>query len=168
MKRTAILLFTFLTLVSCGASKEKSPSANSPVVESACPPKSECTFEILAGKSLDIKNNDAGTYFHLRDTPGKTVYRYTSKKITDPLIQDAGYSETILFETDGSLQNLDYSGTAIQKVQLLLNVQCFCRGKAGMYTVKEGTLAYADNKLHIEIPQLVDGQLTRVVDVSIR
>jgi hypothetical protein len=169
MKKTAFLYIVALFLLSCSAGKETAMTSENTSVASPCPPQTDCTIEVLKDKSLDVKTDDTGhTYYNLQDTPGKTVLKYSYRKITDPKLQDAGYSETIIFETDGTASNLNYTGAAIQKVKMLFNVSCFCRGKAGVYKVEEGTISYKDNKLHIEIPQLVDGQATRVVDVVAR
>ena len=170
MKKTCLLLIASLFLVYCKAGKETiSESMKIADVTSPCPEKALCNFEILKDKSLDIKTDDTGhTYFNLKDAPGKTVFKYTHKKITDPNLMDAGYSETIIFETNSNTKNLNYSGADIQKVKMLLNVQCYCPGKAGIYIIKEGTLNYKDNKLHIEIPQIVHGQKTKIVDVVVR
>lgn len=169
MKNTALLLIAALLFICCKAGKETAfASLKDAEVTSPCPPQTDCKFEILKDKSLDVKTDDTGhTYYNLKDTTGKTVYKYTHKKITDSNLMDGGYSETIIFESDNAI-GLNHSGADIQKVKMLFNVACFCRGKAGIYTVKEGTLNYKDNKLHIEIPQIVDGQMTRVVDVVVR
>lgn len=168
MKNTALLLIASLFLVCCKTGTASVTSLKDAEVTSACPTQTDCTFEMLKDKSLDVKTDDTGhTYYNLKDTPGKTVFKYTHKKITDSNLMDAGYSETIIFESDDTI-GLNHSGTDVQKVKILFNVACFCRGKAGIYTVKEGTLSYKDNKLHIEIPQIVDGQMTKVVDVVMK
>jgi hypothetical protein len=169
MKKTAFLYIVALFLLSCSAGKETAMTSENTSVASPCPPQTDCTIEVLKDKSLDVKTDDTGhTYYNLQDTPGKTVLKYSYRKITDPKLQDAGYSETIIFETDGTTTNLNYSGKDIKKTKMVFNVACFCRGKAGVYKVEEGTISYKDNKLHIEIPQLVDGQATRVVDVVVK
>jgi hypothetical protein len=168
MKKTAFLYITTLCLLSCSAKKETSVSSlKETQVTSTCPPQTDCSFEILKDKSLIVKTDDTGhNYFNLHDTQGKTVMKYTHKKITDSNLMDAGYSETITFETDGTTEALNLSGASIQKTKMVLNIACFCRGKAGVYKIEEGTISYKNNKLHIEIPQLVDGQATRVVDID--
>lgn len=170
MKKSSLLLFASLFLVCCKAGNETAVSSlKGGEVTSTCPPQTDCSFEVLKDKSLIVKTDDTGhNYFNLQDTPGKTVMKYTHKKITDAKLADAGYSETITFETDGTTEPLNLSGAAIQKTKMVLNIACFCRGKAGVYKIEEGILSYKDNKLHIEVPQLVEGQVTSVVDVVVR
>jgi hypothetical protein len=168
MKNTTLLLIASLLLVCCKTGTASVTSLKDAEVTSACPVQTDCKFEILKDKSLDVKTDDTGhTYYNLKAAPGKTVFKYTHKKITDSNLMDAGYSETIIFESDDAI-GLNHSGADVQKVKMLFNVACFCRGKAGIYTVKEGTLSYKDNKLHIEIPKIVDGQMTGVVDVVVK
>ena len=166
MKKIALLYIVSVVLLSCTTGKNAVISWKNNTIETPCPPQTECRFEALKDKSLVVKTDDTGhIYYNLQDTPGKTVLKYTYRKITDPKLQDAGYSETIIFETDGTA-NLNYSGKDIQKANMLFNVQCFCRGKAGIYKVEQGTMTYANKKLHIELPQIVDGQATKNVTIA--
>jgi hypothetical protein len=115
-----------------------------------------------------VKTDDTGhVYYNLEDTIGKTVMKYTSRKITDPTLQDAGYSETIIFETDKG-KEFNYTGKDLQKIKMLFNVQCFCRGKAGIYKVEQGSISYKNNKLQIELPELVDSQKTKSVIITLK
>lgn len=166
MKKFIFLYIASILLFSCSATKDGTTAWNDYLVVTPCPPKTECTFEAIKDKSLLIKTDDTGhIYYNLQDTPGKTVLKYTYKKITDADLQDAGYSETIIFETDSN-NNLNLTGRDIQKTNMLFNVQCFCRGKAGAYKVEEGTMTYVNKKLTIALPQIVDGQLTKNVTIS--
>lgn len=157
-------------MVCCKSANETvAASSKQTQVTSPCPVQTDCRFEILKDKSLVVKTDDTGhNYFNIIDAPGKTVLKYTHKKITDANLVDAGYSETLAFEIDDTTKDLNLTGTAIQKTKMVLNIACFCRGKAGVYKIEEGILTYKDNMLHIEIPQLVDGQATRTVDVVVR
>lgn len=154
-------------LFSCSTGKNTLQSFGNATITSNCTDNFDCTFEAQKDKSLAVKTDDTGhNYFNIIDAPGKTVLKYSYKRITDPKIQDAGYVETITFEIDNTTAALNLTGKDIQKTKMVLNIACFCRGKAGVYKIEEGTLIYKDNKLHIEIPQLVEGQVTRVVDVD--
>jgi len=138
-----------------------------PVVDIACPEKSECTIEVMENKSLLVKSDDtAHLYYTIEDEPGKKVVKYTYRTITDPNLMDAGYSETLIFETDSKLSNLNNSGINMQKTKMLLGIQCFCRGKAGFYKVESGKISYANNILNIEVPGIVEGQTTKEVAIN--
>lgn len=156
-------------LFSCSTGKNTIQSFDNATITSNCTENYDCTFEAQKDKSLVVKTDDTGhNYFNVIDTPGKTVLKYSYKRITDPRIQDAGYVETITFEIDNNTAALNLKGKDIQKTKMVLNIACFCKGKAGVRKIEEGILTFKDNKLHIEIPELVEGQVTRVVDVEIR
>ncbi len=167
MKKALLLSLSIIAILGCTAKKTTILSGKNYTVETPCPPKTECSFEVLENKSLLVKTDDTGhTYYNLEDTPGKTVMKYTYRKITDPKLQDAGYSETIIFQTDDT-KNLNHTGEDIQKTKMLFNVQCFCRGKAGIYKIEQGSINYNNNKLQIQLPEVVDAQKTKSVTISI-
>lgn len=165
MKYKFVLFLIATTLLACKSQGTASWTDHS--IVSMCPEKTECKLEILENKSLLVKSDDTGhLYYQIQDEPGKKVLLYTSRKITDPQLMDAGYSETLIFETDKKLSNLNNTGINMQNTKMLLGIQCFCRGKAGFYKVESGTIKYAKNKLHIEIPGIVEDQKTREVTVT--
>lgn len=168
MKKAILLSLYIIALYGCTAKKSTSLSGKSYTIETSCPEKTDCLFEILENKSILVKTDDTGhVYYNLEDTIGKTVMKYTSRKITDPTLQDAGYSETLIFETDKG-KEFNYTGKDLQKIKMLFNVQCFCRGKAGIYKVEQGSISFKNNKLQIELPELVDSQKTKSVIITLK
>lgn len=169
MKKQILVLLSVIALFSCKSQKSPAASWKNYTLETACLPKSECTFEVLENKSLLVKTDDTNhVYYHLQDTPGKTVIKYTYKTITDPKIKDAGYSEEIIFETDDKWSNLNAGDTDIQKTKMLFGVHCFCRGKAGFYKIEKGNINYTNKKLKIELPEVIDDQKTKTVSISFK
>jgi len=137
-------------------------------IESPCPEEGECKLEILKDKSLDIKVDDTGRlYYSITDAPGKVIVRYTYDYDAPKGVMDAGYTETVIFETDDEFSNLNTGN--IKGIKMLFGVQCFCRGKAGFYTVNEGKISYKDEKLTVKIPDtIVDGQRIYSIDASLK
>lgn len=169
MKKQILVFVSVITLFSCKSQKDTSLSWKNHVIETPCPPATECTFEVLQNKSLLVKTDGTNRiYYQLQDTPGKTVVKYTYKKITDPKLQDAGYSEDIIFETDDKLSNLNLTDADIQQTKMIFGVHCFCRGKAGFYKIEKGSINYANKKLHIELPDVIDNQKTKTVNISFK
>ncbi|RWW91635.1 hypothetical protein [Flavobacterium cerinum] len=169
MKKQILVYISIIALFSCKSQKDSSTTWGKHTIETPCPPKSECNFEVLQNKSLLIKTDDTNhIYYHLENTPGKTVVKYTYKTITDPKLKDAGYSEDIIFETDNMFSNLNLTDIDIQKTKMLFGVHCFCRGKAGFYKIEKGNMSYTNKKLHIELPDVIDNQKTKTVSVSFK
>lgn len=170
MKQKLLLVLVISTLFSCKSQKNIVPSSNAGyIIENPCPPEGNCTIEVIKDKSLLVKTDGSGhIYYQLKDTPGKTVIKYVYKKNTDPGLQDAGYSEEVIFETDEKLSGLSATGNDIQKTKMLFGVHCFCRGKAGFYKIQQGSMNYSNKKLNIELPEVIDSQKTKSVTVTFK
>ena len=165
MKNLLIAFLFAAAAFSCTSQKGSAAAWKDYTITSPCPPNSECSLKITDGKSLLVKADDTGhIYYNLEDAPGKIVVIYTYRTITDPKLQDAGYSESVIFETDGKAFN--YADADMQNTKMLFNVQCFCRGKAGLRKIEQGKASYNGKNLHLEIPGLVEGQVTKIVDIT--
>ncbi len=168
MKKIAIALLPIL-LAGCAQKKGVSAFiAGRHTIESQCPEDGKCKFEIIKDKSLAIKTDGTGMlYYSLEDAPGKVVVRYSYDYTVPKDVEDAGYTETIIFETDTDFSNLNTGN--IQDTKMLFGVQCFCRGKAGFYKVTEGTIRYTDERLGVKIPDyIIDQQRINTIDASLK
>jgi hypothetical protein len=164
MKKIAFALLPFL-LIACAPKKGVAAFIDGKhTIESPCPEIGECKLELLRGTGLAIKTDHIGRlYYALEINPGKIVVRYTYT-IKSKGYQDDGYSEELVFETDSQFSNIKTGN--IKDTKILFGVQCFCRGKAGFYKVSEGTVTYADEKLHVKIPDsIIDDQRIYTLDV---
>ena len=161
------LTLAFSFLVMACASQNNITGANT--IQSECPTEGICKLEVLKDKSLLVESNDIGKmYYNIQDTPGKTVIRYTYNKKKGPLIQDAGYSEEVIFDTDSNLSQLK-EGLTATKANLFFGVQCFCKDRAGYYKPQTGNVILKENVLHITLPaDIVSGQLTKDIKVSFK
>ena len=76
---------------------------------------------------------------------------------------DGGYREEIIFEVPTDLKDGIVSGKQILSTKALFGVFCYCKGKAGYYTINEGSITKTGKEISIEIPNLVEGQKSRVI-----
>ena len=167
MKKIAFALLPFL-LIACAPKKDAAAFIEGKhTIESPCP-EGNCKLEVLKNKSLSVKTDGTGMlYYSLEDAPRKVVIRYTYDRIFPKDVEDGQYTETIIFETDAEFSNLKTGN--IKDTKMLFGVQCFCRGKAGFYKVSEGTVSYADEKLHVKIPDsIIDDQRINMFDAVLR
>ncbi|WP_296143114.1 hypothetical protein [uncultured Flavobacterium sp.] len=172
MKKIAFLHFTILA-ISCG-SNPNSNTLSSPndilfKAENNCPDNGDCKFEILQNKGLEIQTDGIGKiYYKLNESTNKDVYRYNySEKTKDTLLQDAGYNEEIIFEIEKGKKEFSYVNQELQSTKMLFGVFCYCKGKAGYYDVKEGTLKKVKNQLSITIPAIVNNQKTKQIQIKL-
>lgn len=160
--KKSILLALIVAFTSCAS--KKNGDLDSYTITSPCPTEGACTFELLKDKSLDIKTDGIGSiYYQIIDNPGKAVGIYTYKKHNNPDYQDDFYDEEIVFETDNDMASLK-DGSAKSK-QLMFTVRCFCRGKAGTYRAEKGTVNFSNNKLVIQLNDIVEDQKTKNIEV---
>lgn len=167
-----ILLYPFVLIAfSCSSTKDQNPEKNnrsSFKVESKCPENVNCDFEILKGKGLNVMTDGIGmSYYELKDDPGKIVFKYQYRLKTDESLQDAGYLEEVLFEIEKDYSDFSFSGKDLQNTKAILNVMCFCRGKAGSYRIKEGLISKKGNNLLIKIPNLINDQKISEVKITL-
>lgn len=168
MKNSILALCSFL-VIACASKKEVTDITGSNTILSQCPAEGICKLEVLKDKSLLVQSDGIGKmYYSTQDTPGKTVIRYTYKKKKNPLYQDDGYNEEVIFDTDSDLSQLK-AGVTTTQANLFFGVQCFCRDKAGYYKPKTGTITLKNNILHIKLPaDIIDNQLTKDIKVSFK
>ena len=164
MKKLVLIFAAVVLLFSCKSRQNNTSFISDEYsIDSPCPPDGTCSLEVLQDKSLLIKEDDTGHLFYqLQDTDGKTVVIYKYQKKKNPNVTDSGYSEEVIFETDNK------STDTIDTNRMIFGVHCFCRGKAGYYKAGQATANFTNGKLYIELPNIVDGQKTKTIEVSFK
>lgn len=166
-KKTTFYL-ALLALASCNSQKQAVYLTGGYTIESLCPDNGECSLVILKDKSMEVTANSQGkATYRLVDATGKTVLKYSYSKNSDQRLQDAGYIEEVIFETDGTPGSLNNSGRDMQKTKMLYKVMCFCP-QAGYYKVEAGNMRYGDGSLEINLPEISNPQKTRQVAISFK
>ena len=74
------------------------------------------------------------------DSGNKFVFEYQYSKPVNPMMVDAGYTETILFEIDPGLDRFLLSGALLQGAKAVYGNLCFC-ADAGYHPVSDGCIA---------------------------
>jgi esterase/lipase superfamily enzyme len=76
---------------------------------------------------------------------------------------DGGYREEIVFELPSDFKNETISGKQILQTKALFGVFCYCKEKAGYYTIQEGTITKTADAIVMEIPAIIEGQKVRTI-----
>ena len=134
-----------------------------------CPENGDCHFEILQNKGLSIKTNTIGEkYYEIEDNLEKVVFVYKyQQKVKDTTLQDAGYREEIAFEMDKNYSDFSLANKQLQSTKMIFGVFCYCKGKAGYYTVREGSIVKKGSQLLIDITPVVDNQKITKAKISL-
>lgn len=139
-----LIIIASLTVFSCTAKKnsaENTSSITKETVSTFCPKDGKCTTQLLQHKSLNIKTDEFGaTYYQLSDNSQTSVVLYQYKRNVKKELQDAGYTEEILFEIDNTDSKRTLTDLDLQKTKMLFGRLCFCRGQTGYYKVTHGNL----------------------------
>lgn len=167
MKKIIVLLLIFLLVTSCkckqsnATSEAEKTQAMAPKAKTICPENGKCTVEIFRNTSLDIKTDDIGAiYYNKIDNPDTSVILYKYDRNVPKGLQDANYSEQIVFEINNNETALNLSGKELQQTKMLFGRFCFCRGAAGNFKVEDGNLVLTQKNNEIKFS--LDFKVTKV------
>lgn len=112
---------------------------NNPEFAPVVVPQSEYyTFIIHANATLFLFQNGENVNPQI-ENGNKLVVEYRYRKPVNPMIKDAGYTESILFEIDPDVTKFLLSGKALDESKALYGNLCFCPD-AGYHPITEGCI----------------------------
>jgi hypothetical protein len=166
-----LILSIFLILSSCKCKKDTTTqvvnmdSIQTTTIQNSlrttCLDDGKCTVEIFRNQSLDIKTDDLGSiYYNKSDNPDTSVILYRYDRNIPKGLQDANYSEQIVFEINNSDQKLTLSNEDLQKTKMLFGRFCYCKGAAGNYKIEQGNLVLSQKNNEVTFD--LDFKITRV------
>lgn len=165
--------FTFLIISSiigckCKKTAVDNMQKHTTIIMNDCLADAKCTFETYKDSALLIEIDEATQkpYYTINPQKGTTVYRYEMSENVDPQYMDGGYREEIIFQLPSDFKEGIIKGKDLLNTKALFGVFCYCKGKAGYYTIEEGTITKTKKSIHVEIPALVEGQKVKVISVQ--
>jgi hypothetical protein len=167
MKKIFFALSVLFAFASCkckqnnATSEVENTQAMAQKPKSVCPDNGKCSVEIFRNQSLEVKTDDTGaTYYNKIDNPKTSVILYKYDRNVPKEVQDANYSEQVVFEIPNDVATLNLSGQDLQQTKMLFGRFCFCRGAAGNFKVTEGRLVV--NQKNKEVKFDLDFKITKV------
>ncbi len=159
MKKIVIVLLVFI-LFSCAIKK---PATTFSITEllSDCPTAGTCTVELFQNKSMVINFDNNRNTYSLADNFEKNVVVFTYNKTVKGNLQDTGYREEVIFETEKTVAELNFQDIQLQSTQMLFGRFCYCKGQTGYYKVRDGKLKLDKNGIVVldfsisEVPQII-------------
>ena len=135
-----LILPAVLILFSC-SSQKKTDFTSASISGTNCPEDGECTVRLEKNQRLDIKKDEFGSiYYNLLPSDDKNVIVYEFSRGFDEQLQDSGYREHILIETDIANPELSLSNFTLEHANVLFGRFCYCKGATGNFKIKDGTL----------------------------
>lgn len=169
MKKALFLLLIMVSFASCKcktAALEQTENHTITMVNN-CYPNAKCSVDVFKDSALVIEKDDIGKLFYtLVSKRGSTVYQYQMTENKDEKYMDGGYREEIIFELPSNFKNGTISGKEILETKALFGVFCYCKGKAGYYSIQEGSITKNGNEITVETPAVVEGQ--KVLKVTLK
>ena len=111
------------------------------IADTNCPKDGNCTVEVLKNKKLVVKTDDlGGTYFATIDDNQFSVIKYTYQRTVEKGLQDGHYNEEIIFEIKNNSDAISLTNQNLQETKMLFGRHCYCKGQAGYFKVKTGSL----------------------------
>ena len=160
MKHVTLLLFS-LVLFSCITRKDTLRTI------ADCPENATCRFEKHKNTALIIKKDDIGSLYHQSEIrAGKTTFAYYYEQNKDQAHLDGHYIEEIRFEMDDAV--FDKSFKNLKPTQILFGVFCYCKGKAGYYTVENALVSY-DKKsetITLTLDPIIENQILKTIEIK--
>lgn len=162
-----------LVISSCNCQKNTATNS-SKTIGITCPEDGKCTTQIFKNKNLEVKTDEFGSvYYQMSDNPETSVILYQYKRNVEKGLQDANYTEEIIFEIKHSDTDIAFSDSDLQKTKMLFGRLCFCRGQTGYYKVTGGSLKLEqkDNEANFsltftvtEVPQIITSIIASAKD----
>ncbi|PZD79225.1 hypothetical protein DNG35_01680 [Mesonia sp. K7] len=119
---------------------------------SECWKNAVCTFEVMENTTMTIDRDDANIlYPKFEKKEGVKVIKYRAAENEDKMHVDGHYIEEILFEVGNEVTELNLTDADLASVKMLFGRHCFCKGAAGYFEVRKGSLVMKDGKLTIDI-----------------
>ncbi len=152
MKLFYLLLFiSFCT--GCGSQKKtgvlKKLKDTKSFTTNNCPEDGVCSLKLIPNKSLQLKTDEFGQLYGETVTSDDILIKYSYNRNVPKNVADAHYSETYYFSISKNSTELDLRDAELQKVNLVVDRQCYCKGTAGFFKINNGAL-----KLHIKKNEL--------------
>jgi hypothetical protein len=118
--------------------------------------------------NLNLKDDTIGAIYPLIAKGNNIVVKFKYEEKSPEGTADGDYSETFHFEIPQNTKVLNLMDEELNNVKLLYGKQCFCRGEAGYYEVKKGTIKIVktESDMYFDISFNVDETTTKLVRVA--
>ena len=165
MRYSILILFCILlsNLSSCKTTQKVSEEKTLLKVDSV--KNTSKKLYLFKNKKLEIIEINGSLTYKIKDDEKTNVLQFVYERDMDQAAYDGGYKEEVVFEVSNNISEQNYSDTELQNTKMLFGRYCFCRGKTGLYKVKEGKLHIKTSKKEThfelqfkinEVPQVVN------------
>ncbi len=159
MKYLYIIFFSFLLIACKAQNKTTIVKEQEEKTVTNCPDDGVCNVEIFLNSTLNIKTDTTNQIYAMVEKGEKLVFKFTYSKNVDKMYVDGHYIEEIYAEFENEISQLTLENKELQKVKLLFNRLCYCKGSTGFYRINNGKLTInkiTDKTFSIQINFKID------------
>lgn len=171
-----VVSFILVTLVlSCKSQREilKNNYSLHPVT-SRCPEDGVCSFKVAPKMSVLFKTDEFGIGYVDYFEAQSTLLTFEYQRKTPENTVDGHYNERLYLQLAPDQKALHLKDQELQKVNLLFERICYCKGDTGVYQINSGNLVItplANNQVHLklsfrslEVPQIIT-ELNEIITI---
>jgi hypothetical protein len=140
-----IALFLIFSITGCGKYLKSTISKDDCLINTTTdftperiPQTNDYLLQVYENASIFIFENGEELTVQI-DSGNKLVFEYSYNRAINPLMVDAGYNETILFEVDAVSKKFLLKGSALEGAKAVYGNLCYCPD-AGYHLIKEGCI----------------------------
>jgi hypothetical protein len=142
MKRMILpALVMLLVVAACEHQPVELPSYLTPAAgfePENCPGHGSCVFNYYEKSSLNTNDGEYGVQYELKDG-GNLVFHFEYTRYNEPLIMDAGYSESVWFEVKPDGDSFLIETGDLRAAGAVFGRFCFCMD-AGYFRITDGCI----------------------------
>lgn len=149
MKKSIFIFIAAGLLTACQS--QQAMEKKSVNVTSSCPKDGKCVVEVFKNKSMLVEKDQYGNLFYkIVENPNRNVIKYEYNRIVkDSMLQDAGYREEIVFETDSKFEAISEKDP--NQMNILFGRFLFSRENTGYFMVQDKNLSISKKGKKAEI-----------------
>lgn len=165
MRVLTILMFSFLLLNLASCKTKQNGSQEKTLLKMDSIKNTAKKMYLFKNKKLELSESYGSLVYKMVDNEKTNVIQFLYEKDMDKVAYDGGYKEEIVFEFPNSVSEQNYKDVELQNTKMLFGRYCFCRGKTGLYYVKEGQLHLKVSKkeTHFEL-QFTINEVPQVIN----
>lgn len=161
------LLTTLAALSSCSTNKGVKTTnwlGKEVIMNSECPENGTCTATREVNKGLKENVIETGVYPQIIEKENSILIQYEfNRKKSEGNYADDFHKEEIIFEIPAKSFKKEYKGEQLQEVKLIFGRHCYCKGSAGYFLIKEGTLKIDNSESKTKVNLTFKAPVTQLI-----
>ena len=143
-----LLLFLIFILSACSAQRGSLSNLEKSQETSLknCPPGYDCSLKITPNRSLLLRKDEFGILYAETVNSNRILIKYEFKRKIVDKTADGHFIEAVYFTIQKTDNNIVLKDRNLEKVNMVLHRQCYCKGSTGYFKIKNGNFRLSIKK----------------------